>query len=109
MCTYQLFADVDANGAYVSSELLNGGSKALERSLRTSLLQAKFAGCNDLKTVNSADITFAAYSGSAQLKDAASCPYGASRSYERVTFDPSAGGVTVRLTIYSGSGGIQEK
>lgn len=112
-CAYQLFADVNNDDDFdAAKELLQGGDKVLEPPVRTSTLQAYYVqGCNtyDLLT---ADVFFAAYTGSASITGSSvSCAgyggFGTRR--EVITFGPAVAGSTVQIIVHSGSGGIQER
>jgi len=110
-CTYNLFADLDGDGYYSGNEMLDNGSKTMERPVRATLLYVYYTTCGRVSPTKAA-FTFAAYSGEAALTgDPAGCgAYGGASevSSGEVTIGTGSG-QTARIIIRAGGGGIQEQ
>jgi len=114
-CSYQLYADLDGAGGYAAAELLDAGTRTMERPLRTSQLKVTLRGCTEQSDcVGSTcwqSVAFALYSGNATLRGPMnSCGgYDNPRVQQAVTIGPEVNPSTVQVIVMSGIGGIREK
>lgn len=109
-CPYYLFADLNGDGSFSSNELLEGGTKTMERPVRTTVFYVYYASCGR-QTETETTLTFSAFSGAAALAGSSSgCgAYGGSseRLREEAIIGTGSGG-TATIIIRSGGGGIEE-
>lgn len=122
-CTYYLFADLNADGEFspeddfdhdgIPDELLPNGERAMEPQTIVNTLLASYPSQG--KYDANAQVTFAAFTGSAKLGGSSDCCSGSSgggsteyRISEILTVGPSVG-TPVKVIMKSGDAGIQEQ